>query len=343
MPIRDTVDWLSAAVGILPEDYALKLAVFHTVFNVLGVLLMLPLMRRLIAFLEHRIVEPVLDVSRPRYLNEAVDEFPQTLETALRKEVLHLSENALDVILHGLNLHRHQVLSADSVIDIVRKSRTPIEIDIDDEYERRIKTLYSAILDFTTETADRVYALREIATDIVKSVKSVKHLRKNVLAYTTRPRGTVTKLYDNLRAEIARVVIEIHKLGLAAPEDRSALWLDQERAQIEEGARSTSTRVESLIRAGDLTPYAATSFLNDSGYAYGAMRDLIAAARNYYIERDSAMAEVERLLSLDDEELGDSLAQNGAESPGEASGAPGHKTIAKEAHHAQAFLDKGDV
>jgi phosphate:Na+ symporter len=73
------------------------------------------------------------------------------------------------------------------------------------------------------------------------------------------------------------------------------------------------------------------------------MRDLIAAARNYYIERDSAMAEVERLLSLDDEELGDSLAQNGAESPGEASGAPGHKTIAKEAHHAQAFLDKGDV
>jgi phosphate:Na+ symporter len=251
-----------------------------------------------------------------------------------------------------LNLHRHQVLSADSVIDIVRKSRTPIEIDIDDEYERRIKTLYSAILDFTTragdkrlppETADRVYALREIATDIVKSVKSVKHLRKNVLAYTTRPRGTVTELYDNLRAEIARVVIEIHKLGLAAPEDRSALWLDQERAQIEEGARSTSTRVESLIRAGDLTPYAATSFLNDSGYAYGAMRDLIAAARNYYIERDSAMAEVERLLSLDDEELGESLAQNGADSPSEASGATGHKTIINEAHHAQAVLDKGDV
>jgi phosphate:Na+ symporter len=101
--------------------------------------------------------------------------------------------------------------------------------------------------------------------------------------------------------------------------------------------------VESLIRAGDLTPYAATSFLNDSGYAYGAMRDLIAAARNYYIERDSAMAEVERLLSLDDEELGESLTQNGAGSPGEASANTGHKTFAKETHHARAALDKGDV
>ena len=33
------------------------------------------------------------------------------------------------------------------------------------------------------------------------------------------------------------------------------------------------------------------------------MRDLIDAARTYYIERDSAMAEIERLLSLEDEEL----------------------------------------
>ena len=47
----------------------------------------------------------------------------------------------------------------------------------------------------------------------------------------------------------------------------------------------------------------ATSFLNDSVYAYEAMRALIEAARSYYVEHDSAMAEVERLLTLDEEEL----------------------------------------
>ena len=46
VPIRESVDWISAAVGIPDTDFALKLAVFHTIFNVLGVLLMLPLIRR---------------------------------------------------------------------------------------------------------------------------------------------------------------------------------------------------------------------------------------------------------------------------------------------------------
>jgi len=136
----------------------------------------------------------------------------------------------------------------------------------------------------------------------VQAVKSVKHLRKNILRYTIRPQNVVTELYDGLRTEIARIVVEIRKLDMANPEDRSALWLDQESAQIEEDARATSKRVDALIRSGELSAVAATSFMNDSGYAYGAMRDLIKVARSYYIERDSAMAELENLLSLDEDE-----------------------------------------
>ncbi|MBT8456969.1 MAG: Na/Pi symporter, partial [Alphaproteobacteria bacterium] len=311
-PLREAVDWISAMAGIAPTDYPMKLAVFHTIFNVLGVGLMLPMLTRLITFLENRIVEPVPDVSRPHFLNEAVDEFPQTMEIALRKEVLHLYENASELILHGLNLHREQIFSTDDIERTVRRSRRAFELDLDEGYERRVKTLYSAIVEFTTragakrldpEISERVYALRDVASDIVQAVKSVKHLRKNVLRYTTRPQGVVTELYDGLRTEIARIAVQIRNLSLAAPEDRSALWLDQERAEIEAASRSTAKRVDALIRTGDLSATAATSFLNDSGYAYGAMRDLIEAARSYFIERDSAMAEVERILSLDDEEI----------------------------------------
>jgi len=337
-PLRDAVDWISANVGIAPGDYAMKLAVFHTIFNVLGVMLMLPLLGRLITFLEHRILEPLPDVSRPLYLNEAVDEFPQTLEIALRKEVLHLYENAAELILHGLNLHRDQIFETDDIASLVRRSRTPIELDIDEGYEHRVKTLYSAIVEFTTraggkrlapEISDRVYALRDVASDIVQAVKSVKHLRKNIQRYTTRPQGAVTELYDGLRIEIARIAVQIRKLGAVAPEDRSALWLDQERVQVEDAARSTTERVDKLIRSGELSGTAATSFLNDSGYAYSAMHDLIEAARSYYIERDSAMAEIERLLSLEDEELGEPGADpdqtNGTNAPDER-----HETVMKE-------------
>ncbi|MDQ2094545.1 Na/Pi cotransporter family protein [Rhodalgimonas zhirmunskyi] len=316
-PLRDTVDAVSAFLGIASDDYTLKLAVFHTIFNLLGVALMLPLLHRLVAFLIRRIPEPVPDVSQPRYLNAAVDEFPQTLESALRNEVQHLYENAEALILHGLNLHRSQVFDSGDIAATVRSSRRIFDLDLEEGYERRVKSLYSAIVDFTTRVGGkqtpqdiltRIYALRDVSGDIVQAVKSIKHLRKNMLRYTVRPQGTVSELYDGLRTEIARIIVEIHKLGLAAPDDRSALWLDQERAQIEEDARSTMRRVEALIRKGELNANAATSFLNDSAYAYGAMRDLIEAARSYYIERDPAMAEVERLLTLDENELGDSNA-----------------------------------
>jgi len=311
--LREAVDWVSAMVGINADDHALKLAVFHTIFNVLGVALMLPFMRRLVSLLERRIVEPEPDVSRPRYLNAAVDAFPETMESALRKEVLHLRENATELILHGLNLHRHEIFETGNIADTVRKSRTAHDLDIEEGYERRVKTLYSAIVEFTTRAGDkrlppqiaqRVYDLRDVASDIVQAVKSVKHLRKNVLRYTVRDQGAVTELYDGLRTEIARILLEIRKLERADPEDRSALWLDQEQAQIEEDARKTTRRIDRFIRTGALKPNAATSFLNDSAYAYGAMRQLIKAARGYYIERDSSMAEVEKLLALDDEEFG---------------------------------------
>jgi phosphate:Na+ symporter len=316
VPLRESVDLFCGSLGIASSDYTMKLAVFHTIFNVLGVALMLPFLSRLIAFLERRILEPVPDVSRPRFLNEAVDEFPQTLEIALRKEVLHLYENATELILHGLNLHRDQVYSTDDVAGLVRKSRRPLDLDLNEGYERRVKTLYSSIVEFTSragdkrlapEIADRIYNLRDVASNIVQAVKSIKHLRKNILRYTVRPQGATTELYDELRAQIARVVIEIRKLGLAEPENRSTLWLDQERARVEEDVLSTSRRVDALIRKGEIRPAAATSFMNDSGYAYGAMRDLIEAARNYYVERDSAMAEVESLLSLEDDELDEAI------------------------------------
>jgi len=82
--IRDFVDWVSSAVGIASNDFALKLAVFHTIFNLIGIMVMLPFLRRLIAFLEARITAPVPDRSKPRFLSEAVDQFPQTIEAALR-------------------------------------------------------------------------------------------------------------------------------------------------------------------------------------------------------------------------------------------------------------------
>ena len=310
--LRDAVDFVSAATGIADTDYALKLAVFHTIFNVLGVLLMLPLLRRLIALLEHLIVQPKEDLSQPKFLNEAVDEFPVTAQIAMRREVMHLYDNAVELIVHGLNLHRDELFKTKDIAATVAASRTPFDFDIDERYEHRVKTLYSAIVEFATRAGAKdmptavisdIYTMRDVAGHLVHAVKSVKHLRRNATRYTEHPQGVISDLYNGLRTELARILIEIHKLENAAPEDRSSLWLDQERIQVESDAQDTNTTIEGLIRDRQLSATQATSFLNDSGYAYGAMRDLLAAAKAYYIETEDAMAEVEQILMLEEDEL----------------------------------------
>ncbi len=323
-PIRMSVDFISAGVGIPDNDFTLKLAVFHTIFNTLGVVIMLPLLTRLIAFLERAITQPEEDLSEPRYLSAAVDEFPQTIEVAMRREVKHLYDNAVELIVHGLNLHRQDVFASRNLVETVSASRQPVEFDIDERYEARIKTLYSAIVEFATrvgskntpvDAMDNIYSLRDVAGRIVRSVKSVKHLRRNATRYTQSQQGVITELYDQLRIEIARILVEIRKLELADPEDRSSLWLDQERIQVASDAQDTNNRIEALIRNRELDATTATSFLNDSNYAYSAMRDLLGAARAYYIETEDAMAEVERILALEDEELTDMVPEVIGDSP----------------------------
>ena len=318
-PLRLAVDQVSALVGIPDTDFALKLAVFHTIFNLLGVVLMLPAIHRLIAFLERTIAQPEEDQSQPKFLTEAVDEFPQTIKTAMHKEVQHLYDNAVELIIHGLNLHQDELFQSRDIAATVAASSTPSDLDIDERYELRVKTLYSAIIEFATRVGTKdmpedvmedIYEMRDVAGRIVRAVKSVKHLRRNATRYTQSEQGVVTELYNGLRTEIARILVEIRKLELADPEDRSGLWLDQERIQVESDAQDTMNRIEALIRDQKLDPVMATSFLNDSTYAYDIMRDLLGAAKSFYIEAEEAMAEVERILALEDEELSELLLES---------------------------------
>ncbi|PLX37538.1 MAG: sodium:phosphate symporter [Hyphomicrobiales bacterium] len=309
--LRNAVDEVSAFVGIADNDFALKLAVFHTIFNVLGVVLMLPLLRLLIRFLERVIVEQKPDVSKPRYLNAAVDDYPATIESALRKEVGHLYDNAVEVIGEGLNIRLAEIYASTSIPKTVAESRTPIDVDLSARYEHRVKTLYAAIVEFATRIGDkdmppdvvaRVYDLLEVARRIVQAVKAVKHMRRNTSAYTSAQLGAVTDLYNGIRTEIAQILAEINKLEHEDADERSSLWLDDERVQIEASYRNTSKQVEDLIRKRALSPHAATSFLNDSGYAFDAMRDLMEAAKLYYLSKESGMAEVERILSVEEDD-----------------------------------------
>ena len=59
-PLRWSVDSLSALMSIAEDDYTIKLAVLHTLFNCLGIAIMLPLISQMASALEHWLPEIVV-------------------------------------------------------------------------------------------------------------------------------------------------------------------------------------------------------------------------------------------------------------------------------------------
>ena len=92
-----TVRTSGEALG-LEDAPAITLALFHTIFNLLGVLLMWPLTGRLAAFLERRFTTRAEMLSRPQYLDRNVMATPPLALDALKLELRRASRLTRDVV-----------------------------------------------------------------------------------------------------------------------------------------------------------------------------------------------------------------------------------------------------
>lgn len=90
--ILPAVLWLSIHETWVHEYPALAIAGFHTTLNVLGVILMRPLIGRLSAWLERRFVSQAEEIGRPQFLDSNVMASPALAMDAFRLELERMAE-----------------------------------------------------------------------------------------------------------------------------------------------------------------------------------------------------------------------------------------------------------
>ncbi|WP_425403669.1 Na/Pi cotransporter family protein [Hwanghaeella sp.] len=95
------LEWAGNWAG-LGSQPAVLLALFHTFFNLLGVVLMIPLTRRLARLLETMFRSAEEDMSRPRFLDEYVLATPVLAMLALRNELDRLLDMVSGLCQHAL-------------------------------------------------------------------------------------------------------------------------------------------------------------------------------------------------------------------------------------------------
>lgn len=313
--LTDAVDTISHWLGIAADNYTLKLAVFHTIFNGLGVLLMLPFIKILVKLLEKIIQPRKRTAAQPRHLNSATKELPDTAIEAVRKETLHLYDNASEIIAGGLSLHLEEILSDEPIEAVVKRSRKPMAIDIDEKYIENVKGLYGEIVQFISrspadmlpEQADEIFSLRAAGRDIVEAIKDTKHLQKNSSLSLINDNALMREEYDNLRIHLATILRELDLVRQRGSEVGVILSLDTLKVSIKEHVGELDIRLNEFIRENLISAPMSISLMNDSSYAYDIAKNLLKMGEILFSTSETRQRAAERSVLLDEGEVEEAL------------------------------------
>jgi phosphate:Na+ symporter len=306
------VDFLSAAAGIAPDDHTLKLAVFHTLFNLLGIVLMIPFIPRMVSLLERFVKVEEGAIDAPRYINESALEVPAAAVEATRKEIRHLYQNAFEIIARGLALKPEVIDSNRDLARAVAETSRIEEVDIDALYEQRIKGLHSAIVEFISRVqsqelpehwANELYNLREASRDIVEAVKETKHMHKNLKRFAASAHSDIRRQYDTLRLELGTILREVGELASGVGDVDTILSLDGAKVRLEETDRRINVVLPRLIRDKRVTAHMATSLMNDCAYAYEIGKHLVDMAQTLFAVGERKLKAAEDRLKLDEADI----------------------------------------
>jgi phosphate:Na+ symporter len=304
------VDTVSDLLGIGHDDYTLKLAVFHTIFNLIGILVMIPTIKLLVAFLEKILVqkEEVAGVAQPLFVKDIVLETPDTALEATVKEAMHLARNVVRIMAHALNLHRTDVVSDEELEKVVERSTEHIDINVLDLYQKRVKPIYGAILSFSSkaaanmepEQAEELYHLQVASRELVGAVKILQELQPNVARYMVSDNEFARQEYNQIRMNVAKLLRRLYSIvdNRVQDIDEIRAMLAEEKLEVEQNDILANGRLDKLIRENLIDQQVASSLMNDSAFTYDLFENVIDAAEIIFakfisLEKDMTLVETE--------------------------------------------------
>jgi len=253
------------------------------------------------------------DRTAPKYLHESASELPDTAIESVRKETIHLYENAFTIIAHGIGLHRHDIRSTKDMAAVVRDSIHRIPINIDDQYDKYIKGLYGDIVSFisrasqtmTPEQAEVLYTLRTAGRDIVDAIKDTKHMHKNLSHNIESGNKYIKTEYNKLRIGVGLVLRSLEMIKDSESDLDGFISMEEIKIEIEKRVREVNKNLDSLIRGGFITPEMATSLMNDAAYSYDVAHNLVNMAEVLFNIEDDDIREAEQSILLDKGDVDD--------------------------------------
>ncbi|WP_422908961.1 Na/Pi cotransporter family protein [Pseudomonas songnenensis] len=297
-PLTDLVRWITEPLG-LGGNTLIQLALFHSLFNAMGVALFWPFQRQLAALLQRVLpdrVEPAVlitelaqavpaePLTHARYLNDRALDSVDAAASAVAQELQHLARLSLEVICHATYLPVDQLRQQGRIDEALINAKPEAQaLDAERLYQRHIKGVYSDLLAFMgrlelplDESHQAFWLSCQVAAlQLVDAVKDAKHLQKNLGHYLRTDESAARQAYVELRRHLLESLREIRALNHSELPDelwRERLnWLDERAAQFDTEFRR---RLFESIRNHKLDGLQTSSLMNDLGYASRIIQSL---------------------------------------------------------------------
>ena len=296
VPFMYITDVTSAYFGIADDDYTLKLAVFLSYFNALGVIIFYPL----IPFMEKLLNKYMKDSSKrskidsAKYLDEKSLQFPDSALEVLGKELLHLYSNANSIIAKAISISNSDIQNSDiSAKDIIKLRQTPIKMDYDELYNNRFKEIYSQIIDYAIlagtnakpEQLSKFMDIRHAALIMAEALKDMKNTQPNIYKYITSSNQYAKEEYDKLRIEILESLRIMYKIATIKDPDELENQIKNLRKIYHE--YDSEFNFDVLIINKKITNKMATSLMNDTALMKNITKGMLKAAEMIFAHHHS--------------------------------------------------------
>lgn len=287
-PLMSLVEWVAQGLGWHEQQYTLRLALFHTLFNLIGIAVMLPWVPRLSSLLSNYFQPP----ERPPLDSEQAEpkaEFllPSALATAdtslqaLEQQYQSLLTQALEAMAQGLMLNLDQRHDAQSLQAWLAQ---PLVADdyqsLAQLYSHRLKPVQAQMLEFAWQSPEgfneaqdaRLQELLSASRTLVEAVKNAKHLQKNLWRLNDHVNTEIAQFYRDLRWLLNRSLLQV--LAYQQQPEELSQTLTQLDHLYQQEARVFMARWQQALRNKTIDSLNASSLLNDLNYCHDLIYSL---------------------------------------------------------------------
>ena len=315
--IITTVAFISDALGIADTNHTLRLAVFDSLFKIMGVVLFIPFVDTLVRFLERilkkKAATPQGDILKAEHLNDSALEFPATALKATLDESRALMNRAMKIIATGLGLDGDRLLSDTDIKSLLEQHCCQNIVDIESLYNRELKGVYGEIVAFAIRAQSEVdeayitsfHNIKLANRNNIEAVKMTEQLQHNLNRYLNGNNTDIKEQYVKMVKRIAKLIRRIHIISQTEDKEEALQSLMKTKKILEKNDIVSNGKLDKLIRGNLITNEMASSLMNDSAYTNNIIKSLIVSAGVLWVDDTADIRKYREEIFLDKEERKD--------------------------------------